>query len=62
MSTYHEFKCDWCLRRVKVTYNGEHYLPPQGWVQLYDPTTALTLDLHTCEKCFKDPRTKKAKK
>lgn len=61
MSQSNEFKCDNCLRKVKANYNGEHYLPPSGWIQLYDPNEARCKDLHLCEICFKPVLHRKTK-
>lgn len=49
----HEFSCDGsgCKEKVKALYNGEHYLPPIGWVQLYDENQAQCLDYHLCPDC-----------
>lgn len=51
MSTIHEFKCDGCRKKVPAKYNGEHWLPPDGWMALWDPLQAECTDEHLCEKC-----------
>jgi hypothetical protein len=51
MSAYHEFKCDACCKTVPATYNGEHWLPPHGWVEIFDIHRAQTTGEHLCEKC-----------
>lgn len=61
MSRINEFKCDTCNKRAKAKYNGEHWLAPQGWVQLYDDNKADMLDIHMCDVCKPKPRKKKEK-
>lgn len=51
MSQIHEFKCDACKRKVTAKYNGEHFLPPDGWVQLYCDNLAEMTGEHICDKC-----------
>lgn len=51
MSEIHQFKCDKCKTRANAYYNGEHYLHPEGWYQLYCNILARTVDLHLCPKC-----------
>lgn len=36
MSAIHKFRCDCCKIEVDAGYNGEHYLPPVDWVELFD--------------------------
>lgn len=59
MSAIHEFKCDGCKTRVKARYNGEHYLPPVGWVELTDANTVRSTGEHLCSNCLpKTPQNK----
>ena len=51
MSKQFYFKCDKCPKRARAKWNGETFLNPVGWTQLYDDVSAMTLDLHLCEKC-----------
>lgn len=51
MSAIHELKCDWCNKRTALKYNGEHWLPPTGWAQLWDDNKAQTEDEHMCPEC-----------
>lgn len=51
MSLKHEFKCDSCGKKAESRFNGEHHLPPAGWVQLYDANSARTLNEHLCDVC-----------
>lgn len=51
MSTIHQFKCNGCNRRVPAHYNGEHYLPPTDWVELWDDNKAEMTDQHLCPEC-----------
>lgn len=59
MSVIHEFKCDSCKTKVKAIYNGEHYLPPRGWVSLHDMNTVRDTGEHLCPACLpKTPQNK----
>lgn len=58
MSAIHEFKCDYCNKREKAKWNGEHWLMPDGWAQLYCDKAATTLDNHACPKCLPKPKRK----
>jgi len=60
MSSSHTVKCNGCSSKGPLTYNGEHWLPPQDWVRLYDDHKAECLDEHLCPKCR--PKAKKKKK
>lgn len=51
MSQIHQFKCDACKKRVDAIYNGEHYLPPEGWVDLADSNTTDFTGQNMCPKC-----------
>lgn len=57
MSSSHIVKCNGCSRKGPLVYNGEHWLPPQDWVRLYDDHKAECLDEHLCPKCR--PKSKK---
>ena len=61
MTQIHEFKCDSCKTKVKSIWNGEHYLPPHGWVELFDVNFARATGEHLCPKCTpkKPKRSKK---
>lgn len=50
MSEIHMFRCDSCQMEVKPEYNGEHYLQPPGWVQLFD-FRAVQVVGHLCKIC-----------
>lgn len=60
MTAIHEFKCDTCNKRTPAKYNGVHWLPPVGWVDLFDNNTVRTTGEHLCDKCR--PPKKKEKK
>ena len=56
-------QCDNCTQRDHMKYNGEHWLAPQNWVQLYDDFNAKDLDKHLCPICnpvFKPEPSKQA--
>lgn len=55
----HEVKCDYCGKQEPLKYNGEHWLMPPEWVELYDDQKARTLNEHICPKCR--PKAKKSK-
>ena len=55
----HQVKCDLCGRREDLEYNGEHWLHPQGWRQLYDDRAARTVDQHICWACIPNPKKEK---
>lgn len=47
-----EFKCDNCGKREPSNYNGEHYISPLGWYQLYcDHLAEVILNIHICPEC-----------
>lgn len=52
MTAIHEFKCNGtgCKVRATAHYNGEHFLPPPGWLELQDPKM-VELVGHLCVKC-----------
>jgi hypothetical protein len=58
MSRIYEVKCDHCGKREAMAYNGEHWLTPKDWAQLYDDKQAKCVDEHLCPEC----RPKKVKK
>lgn len=63
MSSIHECKCDQCGKKEKLSWNGEHWLAPVGWLQFYNDATALVIDEHLCQFCHKKLKLKsKAKK
>lgn len=43
--------CDKCKTKADLKYNGEHYLPPEGWLELWDSNKAELIDQHLCPKC-----------
>ena len=51
MSEIHQFKCESCATAVNANYNGEHYLPPDGWHSFYCAYKAKVTDAHLCEIC-----------
>lgn len=51
--------CDSCKAKSNLSYNGEHYLPPKGWMELYDDNLARHTEVHLCPKCH--PKAKKKK-
>lgn len=59
MTAIHEFKCDGCRKKIKAYYNGEHWLPPTGWVEIMDSDRAELTGDHLCEKCR--PKVKKSR-
>jgi hypothetical protein len=59
MSAIHTVKCDACGNVANTKYNGEHHLPPQGWVELWDTHTALCTGEHLCPKCRPKKKGKK---
>lgn len=59
MSAIHEFKCDSCKLKVPAKYNGEHYLPPHNWVELFDTNRSIATGEHLCNNCLpKTPQNK----
>jgi hypothetical protein len=52
----HEVKCDYCGAKAKLCWNGEHFLTPKGWGQIYDDNEAQVLDQHICPKCCPKPK------
>ena len=64
MTEIHEYKCDYCLARAPLKYNGEHWLPPIGWTNLYDFNKAEHEKIHVCPSCRPNPvgRSKDPKK
>jgi hypothetical protein len=48
----HEVKCDSCEEKAPLKYNGEHWLVPVGWMELYDENEAKNIDIHVCKKCI----------
>lgn len=61
MSAIHEFKCNYCGKRAAAKYNGEHYLAPNGWLQLYDDNLAHAIDQHVCDSCRPQKRKSRSK-
>lgn len=55
MSMIHTVRCNRCGREAKTKYNGEHHLPPKGWVELWDPHEAQCTGEHLCNKCVPKP-------
>ena len=53
--------CDECRRKEDLKYNGEHWLIPTDWVEMYSDQQAQTLDIHLCNDC-KPVSIKKPKK
>lgn len=51
MSEAHEFRCNSCGHVKKAYYNGEHYLPPKGWVEFYDANEGKNIGVHLCDGC-----------
>lgn len=58
----HEVKCDECKKKAPLKYNREHWLPPQGWVELYDDNLAQMVDVHLCPECKPKMRVEAMKK
>jgi hypothetical protein len=58
--TLHKVKCDYCSKQADLKYNGEHWLAPKGWLQMYDDDLAHTVDAHACPDC--KPKSTKPKK
>ena len=56
----HKVKCDYCGKTADLKYNGEHWLIPKDWAQLWDDEKAHCVDIHICELC--KPKPKKVKK
>ncbi len=52
MSTRHEVICDHCQCVASLRNNGEHWLAPEKWTQLYDDNLACMKDVHICLKCY----------
>ena len=59
MSFIRAIKCDNCLIRVQPKFNGEHWLPPIGWVEIYNPDLAENTGQHLCPKCKPKMRTER---
>ena len=53
MSKIHLVVCDKCGETVHAKYNGEHYLPPFGWVELTNSCTLQSTGNHFCNVCAK---------
>jgi len=51
MTAIHQFQCDRCLAKVSAHFNREHWLPPLGWVELWDNNAAKLNGLHLCDSC-----------
>ena len=47
----HLIICDYCNNKAKLKYNGEHWLPPEGWFDLWCPNLAQEAKQHVCPKC-----------
>lgn len=58
MTAIHEVECDGCGSRHPLTYNGEHWLAPKGWVALYDDHLSEFTKQHLCDKCKPQPKKK----
>lgn len=43
--------CDMCSRAVDALYNGEHYLAPDTWRELYTIHGDCTGE-HLCDECI----------
>lgn len=52
MTQIHQFYCDICTKKAAATWNGEHWLPPKGWIDLVDGVTCRSTKKHICQKCF----------
>lgn len=52
MSRINEFKCDSCRDSQPAEWNGEHWLPPKGWIDLHDFNTVNDIG-HLCNICAK---------
>lgn len=50
MSRINAFECDSCKEVEEAKWNGEHYLPPDGWVNLHDFNLAQDVG-HLCGIC-----------
>lgn len=50
MSRINNFRCDSCKVEAKAEYNGEHHLPPKGWVNLHDFNLVQDVG-HLCTIC-----------
>jgi hypothetical protein len=59
-------QCDKCRTRQSMKWNGEHWLAPEGWAQLYDDFLSQDLNRHLCPTCspvvkVKEKPTKRSK-
>jgi predicted RNA-binding Zn-ribbon protein involved in translation (DUF1610 family) len=48
----HTVVCSLCNKESSMSYNGEHFLCPEGWYELYDDHKSIMSDIHICDKCF----------
>lgn len=62
MSQINLFKCDACKKKVPARYNGEHFLPPVGWVSLVDTDQCRNTGEHLCINCLPNTPRNKYKK
>lgn len=50
MSKKFQFECDSCHHLAEAKYNGEHYLPPKGWVEMTEVQSMGQVG-HLCDIC-----------
>lgn len=53
----HEVKCDGCKTKAKLEWNGDNWITPPEWVDLWDDHAAKKTGDHLCPKCR--PKTKR---
>jgi len=49
MTYIHEVECDKCKKRAPLKYNGEHWLTPDDWLELFD--NKVYSKGHICNDC-----------
>jgi hypothetical protein len=55
----HQVQCDYCKAKADLKYNGEHYLIPTDWRELFDDHRVYATNEHACPKCLPPKRKKK---
>ena len=59
MTFIRHIKCDKCGIKVVPEYNGEHWLPPDDWAEIFETGAAMCTGEHLCPKCR--PKRKKSR-
>lgn len=51
----HRVYCDKCKRSADLKWNGEHWLCPKDWTELFDEAEIGPLNIHLCQYCTVTP-------